>query len=105
MITIAAGETVIKDPDAERVYTWPWSEWLPGGAAIDTSQFIVSTIAGDAAPLVADYPSVSDDNDATHVRLTGGTLGAVYTVTNRIVTSGSPAETDDRSIKVKIAAQ
>ena len=106
-ITITFGATVQKDPEAELLYVWPWgdSEALADGVEIADSEFLVSATDGDAAPLEADSASVTEDGQSTQVRLTGGTIGAIYTVTNRIVTNGSPAETDDRSIKVKIAAQ
>lgn len=99
-MSIRPGTTIVKDPNAENVLTWDWSDYLVGNAQIASDSFIVSTISGDAAPLVSDNES-SSTTSATH-RLTGGTLGKTYQVTHRIVTNETPAQTEDRSIKIAI---
>ena len=104
-MSIVPGSTVIQDPNAELAYEWNWSDWLVGEAVIDESEFIVSEIAGDATPLVADDESVLEGDTSTRVLLSGGTVGKTYTVTNRVTTDEVPPQIDDRSIKVKIAAQ
>ena len=99
-MSIRPGTTVVKDPNANNVYTWDWSDYLVGAAQISSSTFTVSTIAGDASPLASDNETAS--TTSTQQRLTGGSAGKTYTVTNRIVTNESPAQTEDRSILVKV---
>lgn len=95
------GGTITKDPDANRVYVMDWTNDI-GAAEISTSTWIVS---GPDSSLAADNDSIVTGNKKAQVRLTGGTLGKAYTVTNRIVTNASPAETEDASVKVLVRAQ
>ncbi len=99
--TIAPGETVTKSPNASKVYQFDWTLYLAelGADTITTSTFL---IAGDAA-LYKDNESIVAGALKTKVRLIGGALAKRYTVTNRIVTSGTPATTDERSFIVLIA--
>lgn len=99
-MSLKPGVTVLKDPNANNVYTWDWSDYLVGAAQIASYSIIVSTISGDASPLASD----NESNTTTTVqqRLTGGTAGKTYTVTCRIVTNESPAQTEDRTIRVRV---
>jgi len=81
----------LKDPDADLDYGIDWSDWLPDGDSVQTSTWIIT---GPDSTLVAGVTSV--DGNQTTVWLSGGTLGQVYTVTNRVVTT--EGRTDDRSI-------
>ena len=101
-MSIEPGATVIKDPDAELLYTFDWSSWLVSPAQIASSTFTISGGGGDGA-LTKD--NETDTGTTASVRLIGGTLGRTYTLSCRIVTDESPTQTDDRSIYVKIAAQ
>lgn len=92
------GETIIKDPDAEKFYAWDWSDWL--GAATILSHEIL--IVGPDMALEYDHDSVISDGTAVRVRLKGGTLGHTYTVTCRVTTNEAPSQTDDRSVLVAI---
>lgn len=82
-----------KDPNADLDFGIGWGDWLTGAEMISTSTWIVPTgITGH-----------DDSNDATSatIWLSGGQLGEVYTVTNRIVTS--QGRTDERSLIISIA--
>ncbi|MCC6366857.1 MAG: hypothetical protein IT165_25325 [Bryobacterales bacterium] len=84
--------THIKDPNAVLDYSVDWTRWL-NGDSIATSDWTVPV----------GLTEVTDTHTGTKatVWLSGGTVGATYTVTNRITTTGG--RTDDRSFDVKIA--
>lgn len=92
------GAYIDKDPSAVLTYTLDWSEWLISGQTISTSTWTISTISGDAAPVV----SVSTTNTGTTatIKLSGGSAGKIYTISNTIVTSGSL--TDRRHFRIKV---
>ena len=102
-MSLNPGVTVVKDPNANLVYTWDWSDWLVSPAQIASFTIIPQTFVGDATPLVSDNESKT--NTTVIHRLTGGTAGKTYTVTVRIVTNETPAQTEDRSIKVTVRQQ
>jgi hypothetical protein len=93
------GDLLPKDPDAELFYVMDWTDWLPESALIATSEW---EIDGGDGELILDNSAIVSGNLKTRVRLVGGTLGERYTVRNRIVTSESPTQTDDRSFVVAI---
>ena len=86
--------TITKDPDAELDYIFDWAEWLAGITdTIASKEIIVETgITCDSSSIVS---------DTVVAWISGGTAGATYRVTCRIVTAGG--RTDDRSIFIKIA--
>ena len=114
-------QLVTKDPQESRVYVVDWDYAnLAAAVTIATSTFAITAIApiGDtgltkdnelkltaAQATVALERTVSLDNRATRVRLIGGTLGALYEITNQIITSESPAQTKERSFRVLIEQQ
>lgn len=83
-------ETKFKDPQAKLPYRGNWAAWLAkeGDDTIATSSW---SIVPDG--VTAD--NQSKDDTTTTVRLSGGTAGVRYTVTNHIVTAGGLE--DDRS--------
>jgi hypothetical protein len=85
--------TFIKDPDATLDYRADWTANLAAGDTIATSTWIVPD----------GITKTSDASDATTATawLSGGTEGATYEVTNRIVTA--QGRTDDRSLRIRIA--
>ena len=87
-------QTFTKDPDAILDYTVDWTDWLNDGTP-DT--IIASTWTAEAGITID-----SDSNTLTTatVILSGGTLGEVYTVTNRIVTDQGLQ--DERSIFIRM---
>lgn len=77
-----------KDPDSTIDYGVDWSSWLASGETISTSTW----------PELGDLTEVSSSNTttATAIFVSGGTPGATYTLTNRIVTN--QGRTEDRSM-------
>jgi len=102
------GDTLVKDPDDELSYEFDWTAWLDG-AQIATSTFIIS--GGDtgasspATPLAKDNEAIVTGSKKTTLRLTAGTVGKRYTVTNRIVTNETPEQSKDRSIFIRVTEQ
>jgi len=95
---LTPGQLTYKDPDAAIVYGFDWTAWL-GSGAIASSTF---TVTGPDAALTADHDGITTDALQTRVRLTAGTRGRTYTITNRIVTNETPPQTDDRSFRLQI---
>jgi hypothetical protein len=101
-LTIPAGSTIAKDPHAINVYWFNWTAYLANlvsASAIATPTFLIS---GPDSALTQDQVTSVDSARQAQVRLSGGTPRAEYTLTSRIVTTGSPPETEDRSVKVLI---
>lgn len=98
--TITPGDLVTKDPSAQKVYQYDWTDYLTDlGETITTSTF---TITGDDAVLTKDNEGIVVGSLKTQLRLLAGTAGRTYTVANKIVTNGSPANTDERSFFVLV---
>lgn len=99
-VEIDSGGLLKKDPDAVRVYQMDYDQRsLDADATISTSTWSAS---GPDSSLTLDQASVVTGNRKTQIRLSGGTLNKVYTVTNRIVTNETPAQTIDASFDVLI---
>ena len=96
------GVYIDKDPDAELFYTIDWSSWLPTNELLTISEFTASSILGDANPLTVGSTSIIEDTKAV-VRLTGGSAGEIYTITNTITTDND--EVDTRRFRVKVSAR
>lgn len=105
--TVDDGQLITKDPGDSSVYVFDWdARHLATGATITTSTFALSAIKpSDATLPTKDNPSILSDNRRTQVRVIGGTLGATYELTNTIVTNESPAQTKERSVRIKIENQ
>jgi hypothetical protein len=78
----------IKDPDAETVYALEWRDetngpHLASGDTIATSTWIID---GDDSSLTNEVDSHNSDSRAT-IKVSAGTAGLVYTLTNRITTA------------------
>lgn len=97
---IHSGGQVTKDPNSEEFFTVDWdTEHLPTGVSIATSDF---AITGPDADLAFDNDDILTGGRQTTLRLTGGTLGKLYTVTNTIVTDETPTQTKDASFRVLV---
>jgi hypothetical protein len=83
-----------KDPNDIVNYTINWATWL-GSDTISTSAWTVPSG-------ITESSSTSTSTTAI-IKLSGGTAGEIYTLTNRITTSAS--ETKDQTIKIKVEAQ
>jgi hypothetical protein len=107
-ITIESGgagarESVTKDPADIIVLLWDWDTSNLGTAVqISDSSWAVAVVrpAGAAVPTL-DHASLVGTRKA-QIRVTGGVAGAKYTLTNRIVTNESPAQTKERSIYINV---
>lgn len=82
-----------KDPDEVANYGFIWSTELAEGDSVASSTWILPDGLSKASEGLSD--------DVTVVKLSGGTIGETYIVTNRIVTSIT-TETLDQSAKLKI---
>lgn len=95
---------VIKDPQAEN---WPkgidWTAYLAELAADETITSSEWAVTGPDDALTADEDSIVTGNKKVQIRLSGGTLGKTYVVTNTITTSSGVV--DERSFKVKASNQ
>lgn len=99
-MSVLPGHCFRKDPDAELVYVFDWTDWL-GSASIASQS---TTITGPDSDLTQDNSGIVSGSKKTTVRLLGGTAGKAYTVTNRITTNEAVPQTDDRSITIQIRA-
>lgn len=84
------GAYIDKDPEATLDYSIDWTDWMPASDTINTSNWAVTSPAGDSDPI-----TVSSDAKTSYVStavLTGGTAGNSYTLNNTIVTSNNITE-------------
>ena len=103
-LTVHDGAMIVKDPSDVSVYVFDWdADHLASGVTIGTSTWTITplTPAGDTG-LTKDQPSILAGSRKTQIRLSAGTLGALYQLDNTIVTSESPAQTKERSITVLV---
>ena len=88
-------KAVVKDPDEVLDFTFDWTNQLASGATISTSTWSPET------GITAADQGVSGLK--TTVRLSGGSDGTDYIVTNRITDNG--AQTLERSFHVKVLSR
>lgn len=93
------GSYIEKDPSARLVYSMDWSEWLPSGDTLATASYAISTISGDAAPIVKHSQGLQGTT-VSYVELSGGTAKEFYTVTATITTTDG--NTDRRAFRLKV---
>lgn len=79
------GIFIRKSPSAILDYTVDWTDWCQTGDYIETCVWSISTISGDASPLVKSSQEQTNNYTCT-IYLSGGTDGRVYTVKNTITT-------------------
>jgi len=87
--------SVPKDPDATLDYQIDWSDWLADGESIVTSEWVVlgATLVDEGSTATLSTAWIS-----------GGSVGAMISLTNRITTDSSPvARIDDRTLIIKVA--
>lgn len=80
-----------KDPNAVLDYRVDWSEWLAGDTIVASTWVVESGIVNDLDTF---------NTTMAVIWLSGGTLGEIYTVTNRITTA--LGRIDDRTFLVEI---
>jgi hypothetical protein len=104
-IEILDGGLATKDPSDVAVYEFNWDRNnLASSVTISSSAFtltVLKPVSGDAT-LTKDSESILSGSRKTQLRLTGGAVGTLARVDNRIVTNESPAQTKERHFLVKI---
>ena len=102
--TIDDGGQVTKDPADIRTYIVDWdARHLATSVTIVTSVWTITAIRPSAdTALTKDQDSILAGTRKTQIRLSAGTLGAIYQVTNTIVTNETPAQTIERSFRVLV---
>jgi hypothetical protein len=95
------GLTIKKDTEAQLIYTFDWSEWLPTGDSLADSEYTITARANDPDPLEIESEGI--DGDKTYVELSNGQEGKVYTVTCKITTTNGLI--DRRNFRVKVEAR
>ena len=104
-VSVRSGDLVILDPAESRVIQFDWdAENLAAAVTISTSTFTITAIQQAGTILTKDNPSILSGTRKTQVRLiaTTASVGDLYELANTIVTSESPAQTKEQSIKVLI---
>lgn len=96
---------ITKDPDAKLWYGWDWADGgANDGSVSDPGWLQGDTIVTSTWSITGDGALAVDDDDlagtVATVKLSGGTSGAQYTVTNHVVTAAG--NEDDRSLIVRV---
>lgn len=95
------GLTINKDTEAQLIYTFDWSQWLPAGDSISSSTYTVTARANDPDPLAIQSQGVQGSK--TYVELKDGQEGKTYTVTCQVNTANGLI--DRRNFRVKVLAR
>ncbi len=100
-MALSTGDLITKDPQAS---AWPrgidWTAYLANIDAAETVATSAWAVTGPDSTLTTASGSIVNGSKKTQIKLSAGTLGAKYTVTNSIVTSSGVH--DDRSFDVLI---
>lgn len=103
-ITVNDGDLIIKDVSDVSVLVFDWdAEHLATSVTITTSTWTITALdpSSDTA-LTKDQDSIVSGSRKTQIRLTAGTLGALYKLENTIVTNESPAQTKNRKVLIRV---
>ena len=92
------GHFIEKDPYAVLDYSLDWTNWMPSGDTISAISITAETISGDSAPLAIDS-STNTDYIAT-ANISGGTVGNIYNVEYKIITTNGLR--DSRNFRIKV---
>jgi hypothetical protein len=95
------GLTIVKDTEAQLVYTFDWVDWLPDGDSLSTASYTVSARANDPDPLIKVASGITGTK--TWVELSNGQEGKTYVVTAAITTTDGLI--DRRNFRVKVQAR
>lgn len=100
---ITPGKLLEKDPSASKLYQFDWSAWLGDAQIADKAVSVVADDFGDSdGVLTATDVTLAAGNQKVDVTVSGGTVGLIYRVVCRITTNESPAQTDERSITIRV---
>jgi hypothetical protein len=96
--------TLRKDPIAEKLYGFDWTDWLSTDAEIAASTWTIALVDGDDAltPVTSSSETIDADGKTTSALLEAGVLNQTYKVTNRITTNETPPQIDERSFYLRI---
>jgi hypothetical protein len=92
------GLTTRKDTNAQLIYTFDWSDWLPTGDTITASNYVITARANDPDPLA--IHTQGRTTTTTYVELKEGQEGKVYSVSVQITTANGLI--DRRTFRVKV---
>lgn len=108
-ITVDDGALITKDPAGVQVYMFDWDADNLGTGVEIASQSIAITAVSPSTTDTALTQSTTGTglglvtgNRKVNVKLSAGTLGQLYQVTNQIVTNEVPSQTKERSVFVLI---
>jgi hypothetical protein len=93
---------IVKDPGDAVMKHFDYSRWLVGAAIIASSNWAITCADEESPTLAFSDDSITNNNTYASVKLSGGTAGKTYTLTNTIVTNEAPAQTLDRSIDIVV---
>lgn len=92
------GLTIDKDVQAQLIYTFDWSQWLPGSDTLVDAEYTITARVNDPVPLIKISEGFTDTT--TFVELSDGQLGKNYNVTCKITTVNGLI--DRRFFRVKV---
>lgn len=95
------GLQIEKDTEAQLVYTFEWSDYLPTGDSLSTVSYTITARANDPDPLA--IVSQGIQGTKTYVELSNGQEGKSYVVTAQITTNDGII--DRRFFRVKVLAR
>ena len=104
-VSVRSGDLIVLDPADSRIIQFDWdAENLATGVTISTSTFTITAIQQAGTILTKDNPSILSGSRKTQVRIiaTTATVGDLYELSNTIVTSETPTQTKEQSVKVLI---
>ena len=104
-VSVKSGDLVVMDPAESRILQFDWdAENLATSVTISTSTFTITAIQQASTALTKDNPSILSGTRKTQVRViaTTASVGDEYELANTIVTSESPTQTKEQSIRLRI---
>lgn len=91
-----------KDPDAIRDYGVDWTDDAPEGETVVTSTWLLDDVSWTGVAGVTNVStSIDSDGLGTIVRISGGTAGDRYEVTNHVVFSDGQEDDWTETLKIK----
>ena len=100
------GAYIEKHPDANIQYGVDFTDYLNASDDINSATVTIESITGDASPLAFPTDAATDvtiSGDVVGIRLTNGSLGNIYNVDCKIVTTNG--DTDSRRFRIVIGAK
>lgn len=89
-----------KDPIAQLIYTFDWSEWLNENDTLLTVDYSVAARRNDPTPVNRIDQGIADSQTDSYVELSGGQADKTYVVTAEITTANGLR--DRRSFRLNV---